>query len=285
MQRDTISPLDGRYAGIELVRRVRDACSERCLMKQRFNIEVAYLRRLVKELNLVSSGSSDEVKRVNQMLWETSDSSTGDIDLAFEHEKKTHHDVKAVELALVDKLRQDGGEYANRLIPFVHFGLTSQDVNSAAIWLQLRLVMRVIEPELMAISKKLHDLFFEPFKDVPMLARTHGQPATPTTFGKEMLVFADRIRHAFEALRAVRWRTKFGGATGGFNAHQLAFPDHDWPTFGDRFLKEDFDLERLQHTTQIDHYDEMGRLFDAMKRCNTILIDLCRDVWDYISRG
>jgi adenylosuccinate lyase len=204
------------------------------------------------------------------------------IDRVFVIEESTRHDVKAVELALAERLRADG--YA-KCVPFIHFGLTSQDITSVALWLQIQQSRVLLISKMRAITGLLKDRFFTPYKKLPMLARTHGQPATPTTLGKEMMVFAERLTNQLSELDRTVCRTKFGGATGGFNAHYAAYPDVDWPEFADTFLSEVFNMKRQQFTTQIDHYDGMAQIFDSLKRCNTVLVDFCRDMWQYISIG
>lgn len=244
-------------------------------MKNRIRIELVYLKRFLKVI-----GSKIPTDLIDILL--QNNDMTALINAAFESEKVTRHDVKAVETALRNEFIEHNQPH---LLPYIHFGLTSQDVNSTAVWIQLQSAVPIIQSALHHVIGKLKQSFFEPYKDLPMLSRTHGQPGTPTTFGKEMMVFVERLENAMEALDSVKWATKFGGATGGFNAHYVAYPDVDWLAFGDSFLKEEFGLHRLQFTTQIDHYDEMGRLFDAIKRINVVLIDTCRDMWGYISLG
>lgn len=196
-------------------------------------------------------------------------------------EEVTNHDVKAVEYYLKKEFDKLGlGEYKE----FIHFGLTSQDINNTAVPYSLKLAYNeVIEPQLKSLVEKLTGMAKE-WKNVPMLARTHGQPASPTTLGKEFYVFVDRLRRQIKLLNEVPFSAKFGGATGNFNAHYAAYPEIDWIKFANEFLKKT-GLERQKVTTQIEHYDDMAAFFDGMRRINTILIDLSRDIWTYISMG
>ena len=197
-------------------------------------------------------------------------------------EKTTNHDVKAVEYFLKSRL-QEPDEEASALAEWIHFGLTSQDINNTAIPL---LWKHAVEfeylPGLLNLKRQLEVLARE-WKDTPMLARTHGQPASPTRLGKEILVFIERLENQVELFIQVPFSAKFGGATGNFNAHHVAFPNKDWVKLGNEFVEGTLGLQRQQYTTQIEHYDNLAAHFDAMKRINTILIDLCRDVWTYVS--
>lgn len=197
-----------------------------------------------------------------------------------EVEKEIVHDVKSVEIVLCELLENQGHQ---NLVPFVHFGLTSQDVNSVALWMQLRESRNVLSKYMKDIASILYNKFFLPYQHTMMLAKTHGQPATPTTLGKEFMVFVERLLNQHAKLMEIKCKTKFGGATGGLNAHNFVFPSIDWNKFMDDFLMSKFDMQREQFTTQIDHYDGMAEIFDAIKRCNIVLIDLCKDVWQYIS--
>ena len=289
-QRGELSPLDGRYR--EAVTAIRTACSERALVKYRLRVEVEYLKALNAELKLDSGFEASDTKGV----WDTLDQLTNihlsaTIDQVFAIEKRTHHDVKAVEVAITTRLEQlspmnnKKQNFASALLPYVHFGLTSQDITSVSLWLQLKHSRSILIESAESICRYMYEHFFTPYRDVNMLGRTHGQPATPTTLGKEFMVFIERLGSAKKLIDGVECRTKFGGATGCFNAHYLAFPDHDWHTFADTFLQSAFGMRRLQYTTQIDHYDGMAEMFHAVMRMNTVLIDLCRDVWQYISMG
>ncbi|HRS18329.1 MAG TPA: adenylosuccinate lyase, partial [Bacteroidales bacterium] len=192
----------------------------------------------------------------------------------------TNHDVKAVEYFIKEKFDVLG---LTQYKEFIHFGLTSQDVNNTAVPLSLKEAMyQVMYPAIEQVLSKLSELV-EEYKDIPMLARTHGQPASPTRLGKEIQVFVERAHIQLEQLQAIPYSAKFGGATGNFNAHHVAYPSIDWQVFGNNFVNDMLGLHRSQTTTQIEHYDNLASMCDAFKRINTILIDLCRDIWQYIS--
>jgi adenylosuccinate lyase len=195
-------------------------------------------------------------------------------------EKTTNHDVKAVECYIKQKFDALG---LKKFREFVHFGLTSQDINNTAIPISLKEAMqRVIYPLMEELSDKLESLAAE-WADIPMLAHTHGQPASPTRMGKEIMVFVERLKEQIKQLRLIPYSAKFGGATGNFNAHHVAYPDTDWPEFADHFVNEILGLTRSRITTQIDHYDNLAAIFHNLERINTILIDMSRDIWIYIS--
>jgi adenylosuccinate lyase len=195
-------------------------------------------------------------------------------------EKTTNHDVKAVEYFIKKELEKTDAESIKE---WVHFGLTSQDINNTAIPLLWKHALEFeYLPAVLNFNTQLK-LLAKNWKEVPMLARTHGQPASPTLLGKELMVYVERIENAIELLIQIPFSAKFGGATGNFNAHYIAFPKVDWISFANEFVNEQLDLQRLQFTTQIEHYDHLAAHFDAMKRINTILIDFCRDIWTYIS--
>ena len=197
-----------------------------------------------------------------------------------EIEKTTAHDVKAVEYFIKEKLKV---ARVDEIIEWVHFGLTSQDINNTAIPLSWKHALEFeYLPGILNLNKELK-LLADDWKGIAMLARTHGQPASPTTLGKEFMVFVERIENAVEQVLNIPVNAKFGGATGNFNAHSIAFPKKDWISIANEFVEDVLGLQRLQFTTQIEHYDNLAACFDAMKRINTILIDLCRDVWTYIS--
>jgi adenylosuccinate lyase len=197
-----------------------------------------------------------------------------------ETEKTTNHDVKAVEYFIKKKFDEFGLE---KFKEFIHFGLTSQDINNTAIPLSTKEAFEnVYLPSLIAIVQKLKELSVE-WADIPLLARTHGQPASPTRLGKEILVFVERIEEQMRLLFNVPFAAKFGGATGNYNAHKVAYPNHDWKAFGSQFVEENLGLRHSFPTTQIEHYDHFAAFFDALKRINTILIDLDRDIWTYVS--
>jgi adenylosuccinate lyase len=195
-------------------------------------------------------------------------------------EQTTNHDVKAVEYFLKEKMQALG---LDAYLEFIHFGLTSQDINNTAIPLSLKEgLQNVYIPQLEEIISRLRS-FASEWKDIPMLARTHGQPASPTRLGKEIQVFAERLDKQLSTLKAIKLPAKFGGATGNFNAHHVAYPNTNWVAFGNHFVNELLGLERSQTTTQIEHYDQLAALFDSMKRINNIILDLDRDMWTYIS--
>lgn len=283
--RDSLSPLDGRYAGH--LGAMRAIFSERALVRNRVRVEVAYLFGVAERLGITARAAPDEVAEVRQTLELCGQGIDVEIiDLAFRLEEETRHDVKAVELAIRARLTAlAGNAFAAALVPLVHFGLTSQDVTGCAVWLQLLAGRRQIANLVARIGAHLYRVGYVPHRRRALLAMTHGQPATPTTFGKEMMVFVERLGRARASLMDVPPTTKFGGATGGLNAHALAYPEVDWNAFADRFVRTEFGLERQQFTTQIEHYDNVAALLDALRRVNTVLIDLCQDVWLYVSRG
>ena len=203
-------------------------------------------------------------------------------------EKVTNHDVKAVEYFIKEKLDEMeknglGEGYFEKSREFIHFGLTSQDINNTSVPLSVKEALaEVFIPQVEELIQQLSD-YAEEWKNVPMLAKTHGQPASPTRLGKEVMVFVYRLQEQLETLKACKFTAKFGGATGNYNAHRVAYPQYDWKTFGNKFVSEKLGLEREQFTTQISNYDHLGSVFDAIRRINTIIIDLDRDFWMYIS--
>ncbi|MEE4177158.1 MAG: adenylosuccinate lyase [Bacteroides sp.] len=270
-----ISPIDGRYR--KTTAALSPFFSELALIRYRLMVELAYFEALynipLPELKGLPAESLKELKKLNLNFSESDAIQVKDI------EAKTNHDIKAVEYFLKEHFDRLGlQEYRE----FVHFGLTSQDINNTAIPLSLKEGLeQVIYPVVENLLKKLHDLAIQ-WKDVPMLARTHGQPASPTLLGKEILVFHERIRLQFEQLKAISFPAKFGGATGNFNAHHVAYPGIDWMAFAEKFTAS-LGLKRSCPTTQIDHYDLLAAIFDNLKRICTIIIDLDRDFWTYIS--
>ncbi len=271
-----ISPLDGRYGN--KTKELSAFFSEFALIKYRLQVEIEYfialceiplpqLKNIDKTIfrsirNLVLNFSEEDAQKVKNI------------------EKITNHDVKAVEYFLKEKFDKLGlSEYKE----FIHFGLTSQDINNTAFPMMLR---DAAETVYLPLLKKLTEALFEladKYKDVPMLARTHGQPASPTRLGKEIEVFTERLRKQIAYLQIIPYSAKFGGATGNFNAHHVAYPEIDWVKFANSFVNHVLNLDRSQTTTQIEHYDNLAAFFDNMKRINTILIDLSRDFWAYIS--
>lgn len=275
-QLSAISPIDGRYRN--QVTDLDQYFSEFALIKYRVHVEIEYFIALC-ELPLTQL--ADFRKSDYELLRNIYRSfSVADAQKVKDSEKITNHDVKAVEYFLkgrFDELKL--GKYKE----FIHFGLTSQDINNTAVPLTVKQVLsQVYLPLLDKIIGKLASLSAE-WKDIPMLARTHGQPASPTRLGKEIEVFVERLTIQKDQLLNIPVSAKFGGATGNFNAHAVAYPQTDWVGFANRFVKEVLGLVRQQTTTQIEHYDNLGALFDCLKRINTILVDLDRDFWTYIS--
>ncbi|MEO0403507.1 MAG: adenylosuccinate lyase [Bacteroidota bacterium] len=271
-----ISPADGRYR--RHTSTLAPYFSEFGLIKYRVLIEIEYFIALsetgLPQLPPIAIAKKDELRKVYQNF---NEQNAEEIKTT---EKTTNHDVKAVEYFVKAKLTEAGFE--DRL-EFVHFGLTSQDINNTAVPLSLRdAIKEVYLPEIQSTRDTLAALA-EEWKDIPMLARTHGQPASPTRLGKEFLVFVNRLDEQIKTLKSIPYAAKFGGATGNFNAHHVAYPEHDWQAFGNHFVNNALGLYRSQITTQIEHYDHMAALCDCLKRIHTILIDLDRDVWTYIS--
>jgi len=271
-----ISPIDGRYR--EKIEALDLYFSEYALIRYRIFVEVEYFIALV-EAGLPQLKSFDRTKfPLIKKLYR--DYSEADALRIKEIEKVTNHDVKAVEYFLRDKFQSLGlGEF----VEFIHFGLTSQDINNTAVPLSLQEAQtHQYVPLLAQVIDKLKSLSLE-WKDVPMLAHTHGQPASPTLLGKEFYVFVERLINQKDELVRIPFAAKFGGASGNLNAHYSAYPKIDWQQFSNHFVNDGLGLSRSQYTTQIEHYDFLAAHFDALKRINNILIDLCRDVWMYIS--
>lgn len=271
-----ISPVDGRYRRQSEV--LSGYFSEHALIRYRIWVEVEYFIALCEiPLPQLSGIDPSVFPALRKIYWEVSDEDV----LRIKHlESITNHDVKAVEYFLREKFSALGLD-ANK--EFIHFGLTSQDINNTAVPASFRdAVEEVYIPAIDRILEKLVDASRE-WKDVAMLARTHGQPASPTRLGKEIYVFVDRLDEQINRLEEIPYNAKFGGATGNFNAHHIAYPGIDWVEFANEFLANRLKLTRSRFTTQIEHYDNMAAAFDTIKRTNTILIDLCRDMWTYIS--
>ncbi len=273
---NAISPIDGRYRG--KVDSLAAYFSEGALIRYRVRVEIEYFIALSQQLGFSSEMKDSALQeRLRDIYRNFTDKDAEEIK---EIEKTTNHDVKAVEYFLKRHFDTMG------LTPykeFIHFGLTSQDINNTSVPLSMK---ECHEQVLLPYYEKILALVEEraqEWKDIPMLAHTHGQPASPTTLGKEFEVFAYRLRRQIEMLKQIPFSAKFGGATGNMNAHLVAYPDVDWRTFGNDFVANHLGLERLQYTTQIENYDNMAAYFDACKRINVILIDLCRDIWTYIS--
>lgn len=273
-----ISPVDGRYR-----RHTADLAeyfSEFGLIKYRVHVEIEYFIALCQHpLPQLDSVDPNVFGKLRQIVVEFTEADAQEIK---EIEKTTNHDVKAVEYFIKKRFDALGLE---KYKEFIHFGLTSQDINNTAIPLQLK---HAIEseyiPALNQIEANLMEMA-EMWKDIPMLAKTHGQPASPTMLGKEILVFHERLTQQVNMLDSVRYGAKFGGATGNMNAHFIAYPEIDWIKFANNFVDNTLGLRRSYPTTQIEHYDDMAALFDNLKRINTILIDYSRDIWQYISMG
>ncbi len=273
---NAISPIDGRYR--KQVDRLSYYFSEAALINYRVYVEVEYFVALY-EIPLPQL-KEIERKKIAELRAMCRDFTFTDAQEVKEIEATTNHDVKAVEYYLKKRFDKMG---LARYKEFIHFGLTSQDINNTAGPYALKLAMdEVIIPTYDDLLQKLTRRAKE-WKKVPMLARTHGQPASPTILGKEVYVFAERLKQQLKLIKTIPFSAKFGGATGNFNAHYVAYPDIDWAEFSDNFVKNNLALERLRYTTQIEHYDNQAALFDNMKRINTILIDLSRDMWSYIS--
>lgn len=272
-----VSPIDGRYRG--KTEPLDPYFSEYALMKYRVRVEIEYFITLC-ELPLPQLAAFDHalfptLRKIYESFSEKDASRVKDI------EKVTNHDVKAIEYFIKERFDAIGGLDAFK--EFIHFGLTSQDINNTSFPLMFKDALeRVYYPLLQELIDQLN-AYAEEWKDIPMLAKTHGQPASPTRLGKEIRVFAYRLEQQRDLLKACPITAKFGGATGNFNAHHVAYPGYDWKTFGNRFVSEKLGLEREQFTTQISNYDSLGAAFDALKRINTIVIDLDRDFWQYVS--
>ncbi|MCZ6521583.1 MAG: adenylosuccinate lyase [Bacteroidetes bacterium] len=270
-----ISPVDGRYHS--QTKELHQHFSEWGLIKFRVLVEIEYFIALSK-MSLPQLKNLDPVT-IDQLRRIINDFSVDDGEKVKELEKKTNHDVKAVEYYLKDKFKEIGLEDSAE---FLHFGLTSQDINNTAIPLLLKQGLETNYWNKIEDIQKHLSASASLWKDIPLLARTHGQPASPTTLGKEIEVFYTRIEAQLNLVQAIPFTCKFGGATGNFNAHYAAYPDIDWKAFADQ-LVQNLGLKRSNPTTQIEHYDNLAALLDALKRINTILIDFCRDIWQYIS--
>ncbi|MBC6994017.1 adenylosuccinate lyase [Neolewinella lacunae] len=271
-----IGPIDGRYA--HQTQELSDYFSEYALIRYRVLVEVRYLQALhrlgLPQLSHVTAVQMDDLNRIVAKF------SEADAEAIKKTERTTNHDVKAVEYFVKEHVAASG---LGEIVEFVHFGLTSQDINNTAIPLTLRDALdEVICPQLESLIS-LIDRHAMAWADVPMLAKTHGQPASPTLLGKEFSVWTHRLREQLRQLQEIPIPAKFGGATGNLNAHYVTFPDYDWHAFADDFVAKDLGLRRSYPTTQIEHYDNLAAIFHALNRISTILIDLCRDVWQYIS--
>lgn len=268
-----ISPIDGRYRS--KVQHLEEYFSEYALIKYRVLIEIEYFQFLgAKKFFTIPASVKKELKNILENF------SLEDAQSIKDKEAITNHDVKAVEYFLKEKIAAAGGEAIKE---WVHFGLTSQDINNTSIPLLWKHALEFeYLPALLNLNRQI-ELLAQEWKDIPLLARTHGQPASPTRLGKEMMVFVERIENQVEQLIQIVVSAKFGGATGNFNAHNIAFPSKNWVALGNEFVEKILGLQRQQFTTQIEHYDTLASHFDVMKRINTILIDFCRDIWTYVS--
>ena len=277
-----ISPIDGRYRS--KTEPLAEYFSEFALIRYRIRVEIEYFITLC-ELPLPQLADFDHslFAPLRDIYREFT---PADAQRVKEIESITNHDVKAVEYYIKEKIEQKGLNGSNGFKEFIHFGLTSQDINNTSVPLSIKEALaEVYIPLVEELIEQLHD-YAEAWKTVPMLAKTHGQPASPTRLGKEIMVYVYRLEEQLRSLKDTPITAKFGGATGNFNAHHVAYPQYDWCDFGNRFVSdvsEKLGLEREQFTTQISNYDWMGALFDAMRRINTIVIDLDRDFWMYIS--
>lgn len=271
-----ISPIDGRYH--TKTSELRPYFSEFALIKYRVLVEIKYLVALAEE---GIEGMHDFPKEKFSAL-ESIISNFTEIDATWikDTEKVTNHDVKAVEYFVKEKMNELGLE---KYLEFVHFGLTSQDINNTSIPLSIKeAITHTYLPLLESMIARLTS-YQDEWKNIPLLARTHGQPASPTRLGKEMAVFVERLEIQVEQLKNMPYSAKFGGATGNFNAHHIAYPTTNWKSFANNFVNKTLGLNRSQTTTQIDHYDNLAALFDCLRRINTIILDLDRDMWTYIS--
>lgn len=272
-----VSPIDGRYRS--KTERLADYFSEYALIRYRIRVEIEYFITLCElPLPQLASFNRDLFEQLRTIYRDFNESGAARVK---EIEKTTNHDVKAVEYFIKEEFDKIGGLDAYK--EFIHFGLTSQDINNTSVPLSIKEALEeVYYPQVEELIQQLKE-YAEEWKNIPMLAKTHGQPASPTRLGKEIEVYVYRLSEQLESLRSCKFTAKFGGATGNFNAHHVAYPTYDWRAFGNQFVSEKLSLEREQWTTQISNYDHMGSIFDAIRRINTIIIDLDRDFWMYIS--
>ena len=273
-----ISPIDGRYRG--KTDTLAEYFSEYALIRYRIRVEIEYFIALCElplpQLQDFDHSLFEPLRDIYRNFTEEDAQRVKDI------EKVTNHDVKAVEYFIKEKVDMLGG-FPAEAKEFIHFGLTSQDINNTSVPLTIKEALeKVYYPMVEELIEQLND-YAEQWKQVPMLAKTHGQPASPTRLGKEIMVFVYRLEEQLRGLKELPITAKFGGATGNYNAHHVAYPQYDWREFGNQFVSEKLGLEREQWTTQISNYDWLGAIFDGMRRINTIIIDLDRDFWMYIS--
>ena len=272
-----VSPIDGRYRS--KTQDLASYFSEYALIKYRVRVEIEYFITLCElplpQLESFDSSLFETLRNIYRNFSEENAQRVKDI------EKVTNHDVKAVEYFIKEELDKIGNfdEYKE----FIHFGLTSQDINNTSVPLSIKdALQEVYYPQIEELIQQLQE-YADEWKDIPMLAKTHGQPASPSRLGKEVMVYVYRLTEQLQLLKACKITAKFGGATGNYNAHHVAYPQYDWKAFGNKFVSEKLGLEREQWTTQISNYDNLGAIFDAMRRINTIIIDLDRDFWMYVS--
>ena len=272
-----ISPIDGRYRS--KTEALADYFSEYALIRYRIRVEIEYFITLCElPLPQLKTFDHDLFPRLRDIYLKFDEKGAQRVK---DIEKVTNHDVKAVEYYIKEQFDAIGGLDSYK--EFVHFGLTSQDINNTSVPLALKEALhKVFYPQVEELIAQLQT-YADEWKDVPMLAKTHGQPASPTRLGKEIMVYVYRLTEQLNTLKACKITAKFGGATGNFNAHHVAYPDYDWRAFGNRFVSEKLGLEREQYTTQISNYDYLAAIFDGIRRINTIIIDLDRDFWMYIS--
>ena len=279
-----VSPIDGRYRS--KTKDLASYFSEYALIKYRVRVEIEYFITLCElplpQLKSFDHSLFDRLRDIYRNFSEADAQRVKDI------EKVTNHDVKAVEYFIKEKFDEieklpTVNCQLSTVKEFIHFGLTSQDINNTSVPLSIKEALaEVYYPQVEELIAQLKE-YADEWKDIPMLAKTHGQPASPTRLGKEVMVYVYRLTEQLNLLKACKMTAKFGGATGNYNAHHIAYPEYDWKAFGNKFVSEKLGLEREQWTTQISNYDNMGAIFDAMKRINTIIIDLDRDFWMYVS--
>ena len=269
-----ISPIDGRYA--KKTQSLSQYFSEEALIKYRVLVEIEYFLKMcetVPQLKNINAGDKAEIRSIIENF------SFSDAEQIKSIEAVTNHDVKAVEYFIKEQFDAKGlSEHKE----FIHFGLTSQDINNTSTPMMVKDALdKVIYPSLESVINALESMARE-YTDIPMLAKTHGQPASPTSLGKEIMVFVERLNDQMDRCRSLPIKAKFGGATGNLNAHKVSYPDIDWIEFADDFVSQSLGMHRSRYTTQIAHYDHLAAIFDALARINTILIDLARDIWTYI---
>ena len=271
-----ISPIDGRYLG--KTKSLSAYFSEFALIKYRVQVEVEYFKYLVEnEVGILSKFPKEHLSKLDEIV---DNFSLEDGQKIKEIERVTNHDVKAVEYFIKEEFDKIGN--LERYKEFIHFGLTSQDINNTSLPLMVKDALNnVLVPALNDVIVSIKDMA-KAYEGIPMLAKTHGQPASPTTLGKEFEVFIERLNDQMNILKGLPIKAKFGGATGNLNAHKVSFPEHDWIEFANSFVEEKLGLQRSKYTTQIAHYDHLGAIFHTLARINTIFIDFCRDIWTYI---